>query len=340
MSGGGTVPVSPESASPWPRTSAAAQWLGPATALRDATISTGLVWFGVLIVALWAGATAFGLTMTAVAMVGAWQAAGVHGGVGVSRQPLRGNQASAAPMLPLSYRPSAAALAGAVGAAGVLDTRLAGAVLGAAVAVSFIVVGALRHRGSDAAATPARHAAPLPVLAGAGLLIRSWMQVGVAAACTAAVARYSLGAALVLVSAAAAYDAAAHLTASGRPPGLRGPLAGSAAAAIVIFAVTGLSVPPFAPPDVIGFGALAVLTLPFGPAIARPNTALATRQGQRPTEESGTKGRSAVGSGASAPFGAQQRARQRMAGEWAVRRLDSLSVSAVAWMWGLGLLAV
>ena len=298
-----------------PRTSAVAQWLGPAVALGDASIGAGLLWFAALIGALWAGAVTFGLTMTAIAMLAAWQAASARGPAAPTRQSTSGDASLAAPVLPPSHRPPAAALAGAVGFAGVLDTRLAGAVVGAAALASFIVVAALRPQRPSGVARPAGHAPPLPVLARAGLLIRSWMQVGVAAACAAAVARYSLGAALVLVSAAAAFDAGAHLSASGRPAGLRGPLAGVTAAAIVVFALTGLSVPPFAPSDVIGFGVLAVLTLPLGPALARPITTSEIPDGPR-------------------------RAWRRLTREWAVRRLDSLSVTALAWMWALGLLAI
>lgn len=298
-----------------PRTSAAAQWLGPAVALSDASISAGLVWFAALLGALWAGAATFGLTVTAIAALAAWQAADVHGLAGAARRPPSGSGAPAAPVLPPSHRLPAAALAAAVGFAGVLDTRLAGAVVGAAVAASFIVAGVLRPRRPSGAAQLAGRASPLPVVVGAGLLIRAWMQVGIAAACSAAVARYSLGAALVLVSAVAAYDAGAHLGASDRPPGLRGPLAGVTAAVIAIFALTGLSVPPFAPSDIVRFGVLAVLTLPLGPAVARPSTA---------PEASG----------------APRQRWQRLAAEWAVRRLDALSITALAWMWGLGLLAI
>lgn len=340
MSGGDTVAASPGLGPAQPRTSAAARWLGPAVALPDATTSGGLLWFCALIGALWAGAVTFGLAMTAIAALGAWQAASLRGHAGATRQSPDDDLASAAPMLPRSHRLPAAALAGAVGCAGVLDTRLAGAVVGAAVIASFIVVGVLRPRHPDAAAAPAKQASQLSVLARAGLLIRMWMQVGVAAACSAAVARYSLGAALVLVSAAAAYDASAHLSASGRPPGLRGPLTGAVAAVIVIFALTGLSVPPFASSDVIGFGVLAVLTLPLGPAVARPHTAFAARRRHRLTEEPNAASRSAVDDNASKPAGGPRRAWRRMTGEWAVRRLDSLSVTALAWMWGLGLLAI
>lgn len=326
-----------------PRTSAAAQWLGPAVALGDATITGGLIWFAGLIGALWAGAVTFGIAMTAVAMLGAWQAAGVRSRAGATRPTSSGTgarpQAAESLVLPQSHRLPAAALAGAVGFAGVLDTRLAGVVVGAAVAASFIVVAALRPR-RPGAAVPGGQASPLRLVANAGLLIRTWMQVGIAAACLAAVARYSLGAALVLVSAAAVYDASAHLSASGRQPGLRGPLMGAIAAVIAVFALTGLSVPPFAPTDVIRFGVLAVLTLPLGPALARPNTAFAARREHLPADKQNAGSRSASSHSAAEPAGGLQRAWQRLAGEWAVRRLDSLSVTALAWMWGLGLLAI
>ncbi len=327
-----------------PRTSTTAQWLGPAVELGDASISGGLIWFAGLIGAVWAGAVTFGIALTAVAMLGAWQAAGVRSRAGAVRPSSSGAGAQpqvAEPLvLPRSHRLPAAALAGAVGFAGVLDTRLAGVVVGAAVAASFIVVAALRPRRPDGGAVPPMQASPLRLLAGAGMLIRTWMQVGVAAACLAAVARYSLGAALMLVSAAAAYDASAHLSASGRRPGLRGPLMGAVAAVIVVFALTGLSVPPFAPTDVIRFGVLSALTLPLGPALARPNTALAARREHLQAGEQHADRRSATDRRTSERAGGLQRAWERLSTEWAVRRLDSLSVTAVAWMWGLGLLAI
>ncbi len=335
--------ASPELGPARPRTSAAAQWLGPAVALEDATISGGLIWFAGLIGVLWAGAATFGIAMTAVAMLGAWQAASVCSRAEATRPPSRGTgarlQIAESMVLPQSHRLPAAALAGAVGFAGVLDTRLAGVVVGAAVAASFIVVAALRPRGPGGAVLGGQ-ASPLRFLAGAGLLIRTWMQVGVTAACLAAVARYSLGAAFVLVSAAAAYDASAHLSASGRQPGLRGPLMGAIAAAIAVFALTGLSVPPFAPADVARFGVLAALTLPLGPALARPHTALAARREHLQADKQNADSRSAAGRSAADSAAGLQRAWQRLATEWAVRRLDSLSVTAQAWMWGLGLLAI
>ena len=319
---------------------AAVLWIGPAVALGDATISAGLIWFGVLIGALWAGALTFGLTMTAIAMVGAWQATSVRSSTNAPRSSPGAGGASAQPTLHPSYRLPAAALAGAVGFAGVLDTRLAGAVLGAAVVASFIVVGALKPGRSGTNTLSADHSSPGPFLARAGLLVRTWMQVGVTAACAAAVARYSLGAALVFVSAAAIYDAGNHLSAAGRPPSVRGPLVGVVAAGIAIFALTGLSVPPFAPTDVIRFGLLAAVTLPLGPAIARTNTAIAARPRERLRDGADAASRSAVGRSESRLAGGLHRARQRLRGEWAVRRIDSLSVTALAWMWGLGLLNV
>ena len=186
--------------------------------------------------------------------------------------------------------------------------------LGAAVIASFIVVGLLQGgRGAARGARP-RQDLPPATLARTGLLVRCWMQVGVAAACAAAVARYSSGAALVLVAAAASYDAGAYLTAAERRPGLRGPLVGAVAAAAAVFALTGVSVPPFAPADAIGYGVIAALTLPLGPALARTIIA--------PAEHSGRRGL------------------ERLHSPWAVRRLDSLSITALAWMWGLGLLVI
>ncbi len=315
-------------------------WLGPAVALPDASIGAGFLWYAALVGAIWAGALTFGLLMTAIAVLGAWQAASIRGGADAMSQPDGDDTPAVFATLEVNHRLPAAALAGAVGFAGVLDTRLAGAVLGAAIIASFIVVGALRAARNGAGATASEDALPPAVLARAGLLIRTWMHVGVAAACSAAIARYSLGAALVLVTAAAAYDAGAHVTAAGRPPGVRGPFVGVVAAVIAIFALTGLSVPPFAPSDVIEFGALAALTLPIGPAVARPITAFAARPRHRLADSPNPVNQAPADSRAGQRPRARERVWLRLSGEWAVRRIDSLGLTALAWMWGLGLLAV
>ena len=98
--------------------------------------------------------------------------------------------------------------------------------------------------------------------------------------------------------------------------------------------------PPFAPADVTKFGVLAALTLPLGPALARPHTALAARREHLQADKQNADSRSAAGRSAADSAAGLQRAWQRLATEWAVRRLDSLSVTALAWMWGLGLLAI
>ncbi len=318
----------------------AALWLGPPVARGDASITAGVAWFVLLIAALWAGAAVFGLAVSAVAALGAWQAASVRSGIdraSRTRAPLAG--AAAAGGDPRDRLP-AAVLAGAVGFASIFDTRLAGAVLGAAVVASFIVVSTLGSgRPAGGAARP-QHEAPPSVMVRLGLLVRCWMQVGVAAACAAAVARYSTGAALVLVGAAACYDAGAYVTAADRRPGLRGPLAGAVAAFAAVFALTSVSVPPFAPSDVIRYGVLAALTLPLGPALARPITIGEARAGARLPDAPATAN---PVSGDPADRGrrpALQRARSRLGAPWAVRRLDSLSITAPAWMWGLGLLVI
>lgn len=324
-----------------PRTSAAAQWLGPAVGAGDASILAGLIWFAALIGAVWAGALAFGLLMTATATLGAWQAVAVRSHARAAEaQPRRSDGPSDAVPLHPSHRLPAAALAGAVGCAGILDTRLAGAVIAAAVAASFIVVGALRTGGRSAGAARRAPGLPASVVVRAGWFIRAWAQAGVAAACSAAIARHSLGAALMLVIAASAFDAGAYVTAAGRPAGVRGPLVGAVAAASVVFALTGLSVPPFAPSDAIRFGVLAVLALPLGPAAARSMTAFARRPRHQPADSSGEVRPSRSDASAARGAGGQRRAGTRLVEEWAVRRLDSLSVSSLAWMWGLGLLTV
>ena len=324
-----------------PRTSAAAPWLGPAVGAGDASIVAGLIWFAALIGAVWAGALAFGLLMAATATLGAWQAAAVRSQAGAveGQQRRGGGPPDAVPLHP-SHRLPAAALAGAVGCAGILDARLAGAVIAAAVAASFIVVGALRTGGRTAGVARSAPGLSAAVVVRAGWFIRAWAQVGIATACSAAIARHSLGAALILVIAASAYDAGAYVTAAGRPAGVRGPLVGAAAAASVVFALTGLSVPPFAPSDALRFGALAVLALPLGPAAARSMTVFARRPRHQPADPSGEARPSRSDASAAQGAGGHRRAGTRLAEEWAVRRIDSLSVASLAWMWGLGLLTV
>ncbi len=295
------------------------------------------MWLAALIAALWAGAAVFGLAVSAVAALGAWQAVSVRSGSdGVSRT-LASQSGAAAAGGDTRYRLPAAVLAGAVGIAGVIDTRLAGAVLGAAAVASFIVASSLGGgRPAGGAARP-QQIAPPSVLARTGLLVRCWIQVGVTAACAAAVARYSTGAALVLVGAAACYDAGAYVTAADRRPGLRGPVAGAVAAVAAVFALTGVSVPPFAPSDVMRYGALAALTLPLGPALARHIIAPEARPSVRRADPQAT----ARASGDPAGRGHRTApARSRLGAPWAVRRLDSLSITAPAWMWGLGLLVI
>ncbi|WP_419946793.1 hypothetical protein [Candidatus Poriferisodalis sp.] len=318
----------------------AALWLGPPAAWGDASITAGVLWLAVLIAALWAGAAVFGLLVSAVAALGAWQAASLPGTLDAAPRSPRLPSGAAAVVGDPRFRLPAAALAGAVGLAGIFDTRLAGVVLGTAVIASFIVAGSLR---GDRAATDAARSQPVTqprVLARAGQLVRCWMQVGAAAACAAAVARYSSGAALVLVAAAASYDAGAYVTAAERPPGLRGPLVGAVAAAAAVFALTGLSVPPFAPSDVSRYGVIAVLTLPLGPALARAATVPAV-----PPDTRLSDGWSSARSAAADPAARGHRAgfapmRPRAGTPWAVRRLDSLSITALVWMWGLGLLTI
>lgn len=316
-------------------------WIGPLVKMRDASIVAGLLWYAALVGALWAGTWTFGLLMTATAMVGTAQAVSV-----LSRSPAEASPHSStvgSPPIALDsrYRLPAAVLAGAVALAGNVDTRLAGAVLAAAAVSSFVVVGTLQAERTGRTPRTARsspRARQPGTFARVSLLIRTWIHVGVAAACSAAVARYSLGAALTLVTAAAAYDAGAHIAAAGKPPGARGPLVGVLAAGAMIFALSGLSVPPFAPSDVVRFGVLAALTLPLGPATARQITALALHPRPQRASIPAQVDPPHAERAAARRLGGLAAVRQRLVGEWAVRRIDSLAITGLAWMWGLGLL--
>lgn len=335
---------------------AVALWLGPRVEPGRASIGLGLAWYATLLVALRAGAATFGVLLAVVAVFGAQQAVVTCSGAdvgpaGADTKTSTPSQTSISPRhsqvwssLSLAYRFPAAALAGAVALAGVINTRLAGAVIAAAIGTSFVVVAMLRP-GRKGAPASLGHDRRTGMLARAAVLMRTWLHVGVAAACAAAVARHSLGAALVLVTATGAYDAGAYLTAAGRPPGFRGPLVGVFTAAAVIFACTGASVPPFAPSDALRFAIVAALTLPLSTAIARPVTAGALDSRPVPAHLQDASGagppqapiprRRRIGGLAGRLFNSN-----RVNSEWAVRRLDSLTLTALGWMWGLGLIAV
>lgn len=335
---------------------AVALWLGPRVEPGHASIGLGLAWYATLLVALRAGAATFGVLLAVIAVFGAQQAVVIRSGAGVGPAGSDSNkstpsQASISPRhsqvstsLSAAHRFPAAALAGAVAVAGVIDTRLAGAVIAAAIGTSFVVVAMLRP-GRKGAPALLGHDRRTGMLARAAVLMRTWLHVGVAAACAAAVARHSLGAALVLVTATGAYDAGAYLTGAGRPPGFRSPLVGVFTAAVVIFACTGASVPPFAPSDALRFAIVAAFTLPLSTALARPVTAGALDSRPVPAhlqDASGTGPSQALAPKRRRIGGLVERRvnGNRFNSEWAVRRLDSMTLTALGWMWGLGLIAI
>ncbi len=141
----------------------------------------------------------------------------------------------------------------------------------------------------------------MPVLAAAGHTVLAAGLCGGSAASLVLLADYEIGAVLILLVYLMVYDASDYVVGSGATNGVEGPLAGALfiAAVTLLFAVT--EVPPFRGPDIWSFAMLAAVTCPAGQLLA-----------------------SAMLPRADAPASA-------------LRRLDSLLVTAPAWAGLIGL---
>jgi hypothetical protein len=237
----------------------AVELLAPRVRADSARVRWGIVWFGALMVALWLDVRAAALLLAAVAVMGAWQAAS---SIGVDRV-------------------LAGFIAGAVVAAAAVDSRLMGVVVLAAAGCS-ILVAVLGRRGE--------------VLARAGQFVGAWLPVGVGAGSVVVAAQRELGSAVILIWAAAMFDAGAYLVGTGARSRWTGQIAGMIGAVVVVHTSVQLAVPPLEPRTMWRFAVLLALSLPAGPVVSRYLT--------------------------------------RSDG-WAVRRLDSLMVAGPLWAWAI-----
>lgn len=235
--------------------------IAPHIETESARVRWGVVWFGVLMGGLWVDVRPVAVILAAVAATAGWQAAASNG----------------------SDRLLAPMVAGGVVLAAVIDQRLMGVMVIAA-ALGSVVVGSLGSKSEQG------------VAARCGALVGSWLLVGVAGGSVVVAAQRELGAAVILLWAAAMYDAGAYLVGAGSRSRWIGPVAGALGAVAVVYTAVQLAVPPIEPQNFWRFALLVAVTLPLGPIVAR----------------------FAVGSDG-----------------WAVRRLDSLMVTGPVWAWAI-----
>jgi hypothetical protein len=145
----------------------------------------------------------------------------------------------------------------------------------AAAAAGLPVATALWSRGFGAAVLVAVGAsvavATGPVdrlLADAGLTVRSWLFVGVAAASMVAVHRVDPAAALALFLLVSAFDTGDYLMGVDTRWPAVGTIAGMAAVAVLSFSFFVVALPPFGGPEVLVFGGAVAVLAPLGQIVA------------------------------------------------------------------------
>lgn len=236
-------------------------------------VRLGMAWFASNLVAMLAGVVGLALLYGLTAAVAALQTARCW-----RKQGARPNRA--------------------VAGLGVLAMVAAGAfTTGALGAAILALVGAAVHVARSEAASSKRRRI---WLVDAAATVRCALFPGFAAACVVVAARFELGAAIVLVLIAAAYETGDYIVGSGSPNPYEGPVAGAIAILVVSFAVTAAGIKPLGFPAAFVMGALACVLCPLGQLVA-----------------------SAVLPSAAAPASA-------------LRRIDSLLLLAPAWALGVG----
>jgi hypothetical protein len=139
------------------------------------------------------------------------------------------------------------------------------------------------------------------VLARAGRVVGAAGICGGAAASLVLLARYEIGALVILLVFVMVYDASDYIVGSGASNGLEGPIAGMIFIGATAAVVAGIGAPPFNGADIWSFAVLAMIACPTGQLLA---SAMMPKANCR------------------AP---------------ALRRLDSLLVVAPLWAWLVGL---
>jgi hypothetical protein len=183
--------------------------------------------------------------------------------------------------------------------AGAAALVLAAAVTTGLLGLAIIAFAAAAVFFGFAAAAANRRVDPF---AAAGATVRSALFVGFAAACVVVCARFSLGGAIALLLVAAAYETGDYIIGSGAANAIEGPIAGATTILVITFAITAVGIRPFVFPDSFALGAMAAVLCPIGQLVA-----------------------SAILPAYDAPASA-------------LRRLDSLLLTAPAWALAVGIL--
>jgi hypothetical protein len=239
-------------------------------------VRLGMLWFFIACVALLFGSLALAVVYGVVAATAAAQTATAFRKVG--RPASREVAALAAVALPL---------------AAVVTTGLMGLAI-------LVAVGATVFVAAGSAAASRRRIAPVVT---AGLTVRCWLFVGLAAGSVVISDRFAIGGGIGLVLLVSAYETGDFIIGSGARNPYEGPVAGAAAILVVTFAITALGIEPFTFPGSFALGAMAAVLCPmgqlFGSAVLPSVTARAP----------------------------------------ALRRLDSLLVLGPAWAFAVGMLS-
>jgi hypothetical protein len=149
----------------------------------------------------------------------------------------------------------AAGIAVVVSAAALLGVRFVGLVVLAAVAVALADSWLHASRRSS-------------VVADAGITLQASLVPAAVAVGIALTLRYEIGAVVTLILLVSVFDLGDFLVGSGAASVIEGPLAGTAALAVVTAIVAVLSVPPFGGAWVWAFGAGAAVLCPAGQVLA------------------------------------------------------------------------
>jgi len=198
----------------------------------------GVVWAGLVCVALAAGPLAMAGLLAPVAALAALQAA---------RSWRRLARRAAAPLA-------------ATAAAAIVVASAAGPAVVAATAAAVLVVLLAATLVGALAARKERRADPV-LTAGVALLT------GLAAGAPVLLRRDSLVLALVLVAFAAVHDAAAYIVGTGAQHAWEGPIAAMLSIGAVTLAVAAILVPPFRGASPWVLGAVAAVAAPLGPML-------------------------------------------------------------------------
>jgi hypothetical protein len=148
--------------------------------------------------------------------------------------------------------PVAAACAGLLPLAACFGSEAVGAAVLVATAVSVLVAPGSVTR----------------LLAAAGVTVRSWLFIGIAAASPVLVADIDVGAAVALVLLVSAFECGDYLMGTDARFALTGPLGGAAAVGVLSFSLFAVALPPFGGAAVVPYAVATAVLAPLGQVLA------------------------------------------------------------------------